>query len=710
MTLVKHIAFASKFIGSIIVVTLLASKALAENYALLVGVSNYPSLGEDLQLTGPANDVVLSRELLLKRGFLPEHLQVLADGVPQAGDPTKSNITASLNNIVAAVKQGDFVYLHFAGHGSQQPTRAGKFPPEPDGRDEIFLPRDIGKWNNAVAAVDNALIDSDMNLVITKMRGKGAFVWAIFDSCHSGTMTRGAPSDEVRFRKVEPNSLGIPQKALDLAHMDAPQTRGNSAPKSGVLGTVADLNGKGGFVAFYAAQTVETTPEMRLPAGELNRQSHGLFSYVIAETLEKYSNITYRQLGQQVLQRYASLGMNSPTPLFEGTGLDAPIFGSQTQATIRQWPLRIAKGELSIGAGSLQQFSDGAIFAVVPTAASPDAEIVGYLRADKLSPLTSIMSTISYGEKLALETDKLKVGQYVRLVDPNLRLTLQVALPPAASPTNSESSLEKTARQLIIDLQANPKQELRIEWVNPGQHADIRLRLSDDKLWLLPADGKWIKEGLSKSHSISLATTKDKLADTIFQSFRTIAKTTNLLRLAGFFGSKSMTGGAKGLEVKATLIQSNGGARIPIDPAALPELKDGDKIEFVLRNKGRSMVDVTALYFDSAYGISAMYPESGRINRIEVNAEDTFSIELNADTTGTERIMILAVNAKPASDPADFSFLAQQQLVATRNLSSSVDLLFKEIGFGITSRGATNARTSMDDADVRVFGWRVLGK
>lgn len=702
-------------------VSLTSAPALAENHALLVGVSSYPSLEKALQLVGPANDIKLVQELLLKKGFAPDHVQVLADGVPQAGEPTLKNIKGGLDRLATQVKPGDFVYLHFAGHGSQQPTRPGKVPPEPDGLDEIFLPRDIGKWSESNAAVDNALVNGDMNQAITRLRTKGAFVWTVFDSCHSGNMTRGAPSDEVRFRNVTTASLGIPQAAILAAEKDAPQSRGQAPAKTGAFGAIsAGAEGMGGFVAFYAAQTVEFAPEMRLPQGEPNRQPHGLFSYVLAETLLGHEGISYRQLGERVLQRYAALNMRAPTPLFEGTALDAPVFGVEVQARVRQWALKVNKGELSIAAGSLQQFGEGAVFALVPTAVSGDKDIVGYLRADKLTPLSSLVSPIEYVGKPAPTSAQLMAGQYLRLVDPNLRLSLRVALPAspplprlhASAPASPkvDSALEKVARQLIADLRAKPIEGVRIEWVEPGQNADLRLRLSDDKLWLLPPDGQFEKNvGPNKSYSIDLKAPKERVGQLLVESFQSISKTTNLLRVASFFGSKDSAGPAKGLVVTATIVKRDAPAPIPFNMASLPEFRTGDRIEFVFQNKGQAMVDVTALFLDSNYGITALYPAPGRLNRIEVGAKDSLTLEVNADTTGAERLMILAVDAQPQTATTDFSFLAQPELPKTRGYVTSIDVLMRETGFGVTTRGVTATRSPMGDADIKVFGWRTVG-
>src|SRR5262245_60802286 len=185
---------------------LIAGEAVAsERYALLVGVSSYPSLGENLQLHGPKNDVVLMRALLQQKGFEARNVRVLADGVPGATDPTNAAITGELKALAGRAARGDFVFLFFAGHGSQQPARSvGPQNPEPDGLDEMFLPRDIGRWSGTTESVQNAIIDDDLGAAIAAIRNRGAFVWAVFDTCHSGTITRGIVDEGVRYRDVKP--------------------------------------------------------------------------------------------------------------------------------------------------------------------------------------------------------------------------------------------------------------------------------------------------------------------------------------------------------------------------------------------------------------------------------------------------------------------------------------------------------------------------
>jgi hypothetical protein len=56
-------------------------------------------------------------------------------------------------DLAARAQPGDFVYLHFSGHGSQAPALDPAT--ELDGLDELFLPVDIGPWNDSIGTVEN---------------------------------------------------------------------------------------------------------------------------------------------------------------------------------------------------------------------------------------------------------------------------------------------------------------------------------------------------------------------------------------------------------------------------------------------------------------------------------------------------------------------------------------------------------------------------
>ncbi|TKB22927.1 MAG: caspase family protein, partial [Mesorhizobium sp.] len=133
---------------------------------------------------------------------------------------------------------------------------------------------------------------------------------------------------------------------------------GQRKPAFKLTPTGAEPTTKGKLVAFYAAQTVETTPEMPLPKGTADAPRFGLFTFTILSKLAENPNITYRQLGQAVLQQYSADGRTRPTPLFEGE-LDARVFGTDKIDAVMQWPIVIENDKATIGAGLLHRLSPG---------------------------------------------------------------------------------------------------------------------------------------------------------------------------------------------------------------------------------------------------------------------------------------------------------------------------------------------------------------
>jgi hypothetical protein len=683
--------------------------ALAARHALLVGVSNYPALEAKLQLEGPKNDIPLIRSVLERRGFTADNMQVLADGVTGAADPSRAAVLAAMDQLIAKSRSGDFAFIYFAGHGSQMPadrsTAQGKR--EGDGLHEIFLPRDVGKWNDTVGAVQNAIVNHELVDRLDALTSKGVFVWAIFDACHSAMLMRSAGDPEVRYRQVEPSALGIPRAKLDLAEADAIKSRGTASTE--VQGAVevterGKAAGSGGFVAFYAAQTTETTPEMRLPAGHPNRKSYGLFGYTLAEALSTVDGVSYRQLGQHVLQRYAALGMNAPTPLFSGTQLDAPIFGSSGGALVRQWPLDSAKG-VTIQAGILNQVTEGSILAIMPTALSKPEEALGYLKVDKAEVLSASLVATEYKGKPALAANAIPAGAQARLIDPLVSFALRAIAPAKSSATGNAQ-----VQSAIESIQKSKPSGVDLRFVANGQEHDLRLHVEDGKLWIIPPSGQLYKDGPNKTASIAIdqAAFNEKLVDNL----QRIGKALNLMRISSQLSS-SGGAGTSTLEVAMTLLRK-GNTQVALTSNTAPAFLDGDTIEVTLKNKNRAAIDLTALYVDADYGISVLFPhQSGVNNRIEAGASHSFKIEIHDDTVGLERLVLVAVEARANSDRYDFSFMAQAKLERTRGgAEDEIGSLFQAAGFGddqgIVTRGGKAAlpgRTQM-----QVFPFKVTPK
>lgn len=189
------------FFVCLIMVFFCGSAYASTKHALLIGIDNYiprpdasnKTLGkgrkEIKNLKGAVNDV-LAMEKLLRTNYGFEKITILKN--EQA---TRAQILFHLENtLLKNIQAGDTVVFHYSGHGSLQEIekpKADKQTPnkenELDGYDETIVPAD------SLLGVDD-ITDNHLSDVFHRILDKKAILTAIFDSCHSGGMTRGIPS------------------------------------------------------------------------------------------------------------------------------------------------------------------------------------------------------------------------------------------------------------------------------------------------------------------------------------------------------------------------------------------------------------------------------------------------------------------------------------------------------------------------------------
>ncbi|MCP4304558.1 MAG: caspase family protein, partial [bacterium] len=491
-------------VSLMIVMTLPLHTTSAANHALLVGVADYPSLAAKFQLQGPSNDVALMRAVLAARDFLPENITTLVSGGETP--PTRAAILIALERLAQRAERGDFVYLHLAGHGSQQPSGVDDTD-ETDGLDEIFLPQDVGQWEDKIGAVNKAIVDNEIRSHIAAIRTKGAFVWAVFDSCHSGTMLRAAR--RTRFRNVDAAALGVPEQGR-RGH----QRRGEAVP----MGVDRLGEDAGGFIAFYAAQAFEPAPELTMPIDGAVAKPHGLFSYSLAEALANGGGMSYRQLGEAILQKYASLRIFRTTPLFEGTHLDAPIYGTRAGPAVRQWKL-VLRGSKSkpmayVRAGELQQIGTGSVFALLTDPLAADEEAIDYAQARDIELFGSRLEPLASAERAPPDVTKLSKNLYARLVKPVFQFDLKVAMPADGSALGARERDTLTAiKTLAANRPSTIDEGLKINWVTAAEEADLYLSFTPrqdaqdcprDHLWFLNRTGGLVCDGARRTLSLRI--------------------------------------------------------------------------------------------------------------------------------------------------------------------------------------------------------------
>jgi hypothetical protein len=679
-----------RLLAGLSLAALLTAPALArENHALLVGVSEYPGLGERYWLKGPANDVQLIAAYLTRAApvpFDPANVILLADGVEGADLPTLAAIRAAFAALIERVEPGDFVYLHFSGHGTQAPERvAGS---ELNGMDQLFLPMDIGPWNDTFGAVENALVDDEIGLWIAALTAKGAHVWAVFDACHSASATRGLEAEEVRTRQLPPEALGIPvvEDAATRA-LGAPAAADPRARPDAPIAPVERSSGAGSLVAFFAAQTSEVTPEQNMPPGKLGRKPHGVFTYTLFEVLAEYPGITYAQLAQEVLRRYSVKNLARTTPMFEGD-LDGVVFGGEGGGRVAQWPAERAGDEITIPAGALHGLAEGAVLALLPAAAASMDAVLGYVEVVGLETFTARLRPVAHAGLDAPAARDLPRGVYVRQIEAALDFTLTVALPEGEGP---EAALMRAAAALLVE---DGLMGPRVRFVEPGEAADVRLAVIPDSsrpdaIWMLPGTGLVDAAGLASVPSVGTAG-RDAVAvaEIMAENLMRMARALNLLKLGA-----SVSGGGGGLEagveVELLLGAGGSGALAALDASAVPRLVPGDIVYARIRNTLDIAVDVNVLYIGSDHSITHMW--AGQLlPGDELRRQGLFRV--TDDAFGRDRVVVILTPARRQGTVENLAFLAQEAVELTRSTGGEGERGFagalEEAGFGATTRGA----------------------
>lgn len=301
----------------LLLAALLCVTAHAERYAVLVGVSQLTYQPRNLWLDGPRHDVAAVQARLPALGIATRHTSVLADGVPGATAPTQAAILATLDELTPRLQTGDSVLLYWSGHGVRHPAPP-KASQEPDGLDEYLLARDAQvDRRSGLPLLHGAVHDAALGARIDAWQARGAQVFAVFDTCHAASSTRGAEPSGLRWRGLQIDQLRSGNPHTEVApRLPTPRTRPF-------------------FVAFYASESHQRTPEWK---------GAGLFTQAL---LAAWSTPTseapsYRVLAATTLQHYRRLAAMLPiarsawpSPLFEGD-LDAPLWGRSTPASTAQ--------------------------------------------------------------------------------------------------------------------------------------------------------------------------------------------------------------------------------------------------------------------------------------------------------------------------------------------------------------------------------------
>lgn len=666
-----------------------------EQYALLVGCTQYPFVDRLPELYGPANDIPLWHRLLTSprpAGFaFPEaNVQQLLGWPDDASQrPSRENIVSAFAALIGKAKPGAQFMIVLSGHGTQQPILADQDPfdsknPEPDGLDEVFLPADSKEGS---PAIENGILDNELGGWLDQMRSKGASVWIVFDCCHSGTMTRSL-DDVERSRHVEPTALGIPRERLDEAarRADAAVRQRRAAGLPVDAGEISARQASGSLVAFYAAQPFEKAPELPLPEGRphVPENYFGLLSYTLAQTLlERRSPLSYRELSSLLAASYrARRGTRFPTPFAEGD-LDREVLGA------RQWPLsaelRITRNgnELALNAGELQGLTVDSTLAVRPPINDPrEAKtILGYVKVVSVTPLAATVEPCAFQQLAAIsdvpdqsrcEIASRSFGEMRVKLFAGPEPTLQMAL----------KRVDKEVSEMLAFAPQEADSQWRLLPVTPDLARELSLDdAAHDRVVLLAGQGGpgTSAAGSAQRRYFAVYSADDEraLAGDLERDLPKLFRWQNLWRVSR--GVNVLEGGeTHGVHFDAFRLKNQQ------DPTGEPfragVLRSGDFVKFALRNDGSQPVWATLLYLNANFGVKHFF--TGQIRPGDTLKPFVFRMHADAASSGQEGMLVFVTPVVDKTRP-EFEFLEQEPLclpeVRTRDANAPPNTPFGKL-------------------------------
>lgn len=152
--------------------------------AFLIGISDYGYANSEWQNIHGSNDADLLYQTLKNNGF--NIIKVCNKNA------TAKRIRKEFSSLISKCKLGDYIYIHFSGHGQPFEDFNGD---EDDGWDESIIPYDaLMNYQRGRYEGTSHITDDELSSIIRKLRikvGTKGFVFVVIDACHAGGSSRG---------------------------------------------------------------------------------------------------------------------------------------------------------------------------------------------------------------------------------------------------------------------------------------------------------------------------------------------------------------------------------------------------------------------------------------------------------------------------------------------------------------------------------------
>ncbi len=396
---------------------------------LLVGIGKY-SDRRFSELDGD-KDVEMIAKVLTDSWGVNEKEEITVLNQPE--NTTKAKIMQAMQEkLVDPAKKGDVIYFGYSGHGCQVVDKT-----KPTGLSQAIVPIDLQREANGDLKTSSLITGPEIGAVLKQLKDKGVTnVTLTFDSCHSGSVTRGL---------IRPKGADNPAVVRFLKERGAV-----------TADPIVNEPGLKGYVCISAARADQTAwegPE----GGNLTVALQQVFRDIAAEAASKKQAPSYAALYSRIQTRMTDLpNGDKQNPVLEGDA-DRRVFGSTFTKPSSSYPTYFAGNELRIRAGEAHGLKTRALIGlyVADTEDFSGPPIATALVADVRIAESGLKLT-EESEKALGETAQSKLAAARAIVlDNTPDGKLKVYFEPS---TSLNSVIEPTIKALsILTLSTNPK-------------------------------------------------------------------------------------------------------------------------------------------------------------------------------------------------------------------------------------------------------------
>jgi hypothetical protein len=520
--------------------------AAPNKLALLVGIDKYKYPNIVSPLAGAVNDVEDMKALLIgKYEFPPENILVLKnEQATHAGI-----ITAIQTHLIAKAQKDDIVVMHYSGHGSQMKDVTGK---KISNMDETIVPFDSRDPQGKVFDISGTELHSLLRSLSAKTRN----ITFILDSCHSGTLVRGA------------RARGVPDDARTPPPLPAIQAGERGLHE-------VDTEPVPPFALIAAATSKELAFE-HIGGG----REHGALTWFLTQQLRNAKpRSTWRDVMDVVI---SNVNANYPAqhPQLEGAQSDSQIFGGTValaRGYVRATPLDRAKVLLEMG--EVSGVTTGSTFDIYPPGAktfAPPEKPLALVKITTVRDFSSEAKLVSGGPVVQGARAVERTHRYGRS---RLRLYLH----------RKESS--PTLQALEQALTSLPQMQI----VADASRCHLQLEESNGRVLILSADGR--------TTSSPVSVTSADAVEHLTRQMRSWAKWFNMLSIRPALG---------GPEIQVKVRAGQGGtSRDPFQNIGKADavVSAGDRVTIDIANSSPRDVYITILDLSTDGSIAVIYPK-----------------------------------------------------------------------------------------------------